>query len=81
MSRRPEGGRAIFVAGATAHIALLSTWTLVAFAATDEGFVRFLATTVTVTYALSMFTPQFRARPRHERATRRGIRPAKRRVS
>ena len=49
----------IFVAGATAHIALLSTWTLVAFAVTDEGFVRFLATTVTVTYALSMFTRSF----------------------
>src|SRR5271168_5411807 len=29
----------IFVAGATAHVALLSTWTLVAFAVTDEGFV------------------------------------------
>src|SRR5579863_6027280 len=29
----------IFVAGATAHIALLSTWTLIAFLTTDEGFV------------------------------------------
>ena len=55
-ARRRE---AIFVAGATAHIALLSTWTLVAFAVTDEGFVRFLATTVTVTYALSMFSRSF----------------------
>jgi len=45
----------IFVAGATAHIALLSTWTLV----TDEGFVRFLATTVTVTYAFGMWTRSF----------------------
>jgi len=57
-----EGARKrewIFVAGATAHIALLSIWTLVAFAVTDEGFVRFLATTVTVTYALSMFTRSF----------------------
>jgi diguanylate cyclase (GGDEF)-like protein len=49
----------IFVAGATAHIALLSTWTLVAFAATDEGFVRFLATTVTVTYAFGTWTRSF----------------------
>jgi diguanylate cyclase (GGDEF)-like protein len=49
----------IFVAGAIAHIALLSTWTLVAFAATDEGFVRFLATTVTVTYAFGMWTRSF----------------------
>ena len=49
----------IFVAGATAHIALLSTWTLVAFMVTDEGFVRFLATTVTVTYAFGMWTRSF----------------------
>ncbi len=49
----------IFVAGATAHVALLSTWTVVAFAISDEGFVRFLATTVTVTYALSMWTRSF----------------------
>ena len=56
VARRRE---AIFVAGATAHIALLSTWTLVAFAVTDEGFVRFLATTVTVTYAFGMWTRSF----------------------
>ena len=49
----------IFVAGATAHVALLSCWTVVAFAISDEGFVRFLATTVTVTYALSMWTRSF----------------------
>ncbi len=49
----------IFVAGATAHIALLSIWTLVAFMQTDEGFVRFLATTVTVTYAFGMWTRSF----------------------
>ena len=49
----------IFVAGATAQVALLSTWTVVAFAVTDEGFVRFLASTVTVTYALSMWTRSF----------------------
>jgi hypothetical protein len=49
----------IFVAGATAHIALLSIWTLVAFMETDEGFVRFLATTVTVTYAFGMWTRSF----------------------
>jgi predicted signal transduction protein with EAL and GGDEF domain len=49
----------IFVAGATAHIALLSTWTLIAFMTTDEGFVRFLATTVTVTYAFGMWTRSF----------------------
>jgi len=49
----------IFVAGATAHVALLSSWTVVAFATTDEGFVRFLATTVTVAYALSMWTRSF----------------------
>jgi hypothetical protein len=55
-ARKREG---IFVTGATAHIAPLSTWTLVAFAVTDEGFVRFLATTVTVTYALSMFSRSF----------------------
>ena len=40
-------------------IALLSTWTLVAFAVTDEGFVRFLASTVTVTYAFGMWTRSF----------------------
>jgi diguanylate cyclase (GGDEF)-like protein len=49
----------IFVAGATAQMALLSTWTVVAFAVTDEGFVRFLATTITVSYALSMWTRSF----------------------
>ena len=49
----------IFVAGATAHIALLSTWTLIAFLTTDEGFVRFLASTVTVTYAFGMWTRSF----------------------
>jgi diguanylate cyclase (GGDEF)-like protein len=49
----------IFVAGATAQVALLSSWTVVAFAVTDEGFVRFLAATVTVTYALSMWTRSF----------------------
>ena len=49
----------IFVAGATAHIALLSIWTLVAFVTTNEGFVRFLATTVTVTYAFGMWTRSF----------------------
>jgi diguanylate cyclase (GGDEF)-like protein len=49
----------IFVAGATAQVALISTWTLVAFATTGEGFVRFLATTVTMTYALSMWTRGF----------------------
>jgi diguanylate cyclase (GGDEF)-like protein len=49
----------IFVAGATAHMALLSTWTLVAFVVTDEGFVRFLAATVTVPYAFGMWTRSF----------------------
>jgi diguanylate cyclase (GGDEF)-like protein len=49
----------IFVTGATAHMALLSTWTLVAFAVTDEGFVRFLAATVTVPYAFGMWTRSF----------------------
>jgi PAS domain-containing protein len=49
----------IFVAGATAQVALLSTWTVVAFAVADEGFIRFLAATVTVTYALSMWTRSF----------------------
>ena len=50
---------AIFVAGATAQMAVLSTWTLVAFAVTDEGFVRFLAATVTVPYAFGMWTRSF----------------------
>ena len=49
----------IFIAGATAHMALLSTWTLVAFAVTDEGFVRFLAATVTVPYTFGMWTRSF----------------------
>jgi hypothetical protein len=40
-------------------MALLSTWTLVAFAATDEGFVRFLAATVTVPYTFGMWTRSF----------------------
>ena len=49
----------IFVAGATAQMALLSTWTLVAFLVTDEGFVRFLAFNVTVPYAFGMWTRSF----------------------
>ena len=54
-----RGRERIFVAGATAHIAVLSIWTLVAFMETDEGFVRFLATTVAVTYAFGMWTRSF----------------------
>jgi diguanylate cyclase (GGDEF)-like protein len=50
---------AIFVAGATAQMALLAAWTLVAFLVTDEGFVRFLAFNVTVPYAFGMWTRSF----------------------
>jgi diguanylate cyclase (GGDEF)-like protein len=49
----------IFVAGATAQMALLSIWTLVAFVVTDEGFVRFLTMTVTLPYAFGMWTRSF----------------------
>ncbi len=49
----------IFVAGATVHMALLATWTLVAFAVTSDGFVRLLATSVTVPYAFGMWTRSF----------------------
>ena len=49
----------IFVAGATAHIALLSIWTLVAFMETDEGFVRFLGATMTLAFAFGMLTRSF----------------------
>src|SRR5580693_4038877 len=49
----------IFVAGATAQMALLSIWTLVAFVVTDEGFVRFLTMTVTLPYAFGTWTRSF----------------------
>ena len=67
----------IFVAGATAHIALLSTWTLIAFLTTDEGFVRFLASTVTVTYAFGMWTRSFALDRGMNTQTRRSVRPAR----
>ena len=38
---------------------LLSTWTLVSFVVTDDGFARFLCATVTVPYAFGMWTRSF----------------------
>jgi diguanylate cyclase (GGDEF)-like protein len=56
VARRRE---TIFVAGAVAHMFLLSTWTLVAFLVTNDGFTRFLAASVTVPYAFGTWTRSF----------------------
>ena len=48
-----------FVVGAVAFMGVLSTWTLIAFAVTDDGFVRFMAITVTIPYAFGMWTRSF----------------------
>jgi len=64
----------IFVAGATAHIALLSAWTLVGVCAFSR-YDRHRDVRLKHVYA------QLRTRPRHERSTRRGVRPAERGIS
>ena len=56
IARRRE---TVFVAGAVAHMFLLSSWTLVAFIVTDDGFTRFLAASVTVPYAFGTWTRSF----------------------
>src|SRR5271165_2307219 len=50
---------AIFVCGAIVHMGLLSVWTLVAFAVTDDSFTRFLTAITTVPYAFGMWTRSF----------------------
>ena len=48
-----------FVLGAVAFMGVLSIWTLIAFAITEDGFVRFMAITVTIPYAFGMWTRSF----------------------
>ena len=49
----------IFLGGAVAYMGVLSTWTLVTFIVTDDGFARFLSASVTVPYAFGMWTRSF----------------------
>jgi diguanylate cyclase (GGDEF)-like protein/PAS domain S-box-containing protein len=48
-----------FVIGAVAYMALLAVWTFVAFWVADDGFTRFIAVTLTLTYAFGMWTRSF----------------------
>ena len=48
-----------FVVGAVAFMGVLSMWTFIAFAVTEDGFVRFMAITVTIPYAFGMWTRSF----------------------
>jgi diguanylate cyclase (GGDEF)-like protein/PAS domain S-box-containing protein len=48
-----------FVVGAVTFMGVLSMWTLIAFAVTDDSFVRFTAITVTIPYAFGMWTRSF----------------------
>ncbi len=56
LARRRE---TIFLSGAVAYMGVLSTWTLVTFIVTDDGFARFLSASVTVPYAFGMWTRSF----------------------
>ena len=49
----------IFIIGAVAYMALLATWTLVAFRVTDDGFTRFVTAATTISYAFGMLTRSF----------------------
>jgi diguanylate cyclase (GGDEF)-like protein len=48
-----------FVVGAVLFMAVLSTWTFTAFYATEDGFARFMAITITIPYAFGMWTRSF----------------------
>jgi diguanylate cyclase (GGDEF)-like protein/PAS domain S-box-containing protein len=49
----------VFIVGAVAYMALLATWTLVAFRVTDDGFTRFVTASTTLSYAFGMLTRSF----------------------
>jgi diguanylate cyclase (GGDEF)-like protein/PAS domain S-box-containing protein len=56
IARRRE---TIFIIGQVSFMALLSLWTFVAFSMTEDGFARFLTSTVTICYAFGMWTRSF----------------------